>query len=399
MPPFLAVEAYDSQTLNLIFHAPCPLVFFCCSQYHYYRASFVYNEIRVFVSAYVWMTGFGNFLYFTKKQDFSIDRALSMWLRINYFPLLLVLIVGTKLDDFYIVPLHTTGFFITMATCYAAKLLEPLCKERKNAVAILLCVLVHIIFYETPLVDTLKLFSDEIHFRFQADKYSAVIGIVCGFFWANFKQALQFYNTDTVNTNQRIASACQIALGCLFIIFWYTQFGHIQDKYIYNPFHPYIFWIPVAGWLLIRNSSKYLMECHSTVLEFFGRITLETYVLQFHLLMCHHVRHIPVVIPGSDADGTWFMKLLNMLFCGVIFVTTAYWARQHTVTTQTTITDLMGLVKSYILEGKIPTAPDLDEGVKELDPEQGKPEEETVPLNPETPTEAQHRHKFASNEV
>ena len=26
-------------------------------QYHYYRAYPVYNEIRVFVSAYVWMTG------------------------------------------------------------------------------------------------------------------------------------------------------------------------------------------------------------------------------------------------------------------------------------------------------------------------------------------------------
>jgi len=39
--------------------------------YHYYRARYVYNEIRVFVSAYVWMTGFGNFLYFEKSADFS----------------------------------------------------------------------------------------------------------------------------------------------------------------------------------------------------------------------------------------------------------------------------------------------------------------------------------------
>ena len=37
--------------------------------YHYYRATYVYNEIRVFVSCYVWMSGFGNYLYFTKKND------------------------------------------------------------------------------------------------------------------------------------------------------------------------------------------------------------------------------------------------------------------------------------------------------------------------------------------
>jgi hypothetical protein len=33
---------------------------------------------------------------------------------------------------------------------------------------------------------------------------------------------------------------------------------------------------------MIRNSSKYLCELHSEALEFFGKITLETYVLQFH---------------------------------------------------------------------------------------------------------------------
>jgi 10 TM Acyl Transferase domain found in Cas1p len=43
----------------------------------------VYNEIRVFVSAYVWMTGFGNFLYFDKSQDFTLERAVSMWIRIK----------------------------------------------------------------------------------------------------------------------------------------------------------------------------------------------------------------------------------------------------------------------------------------------------------------------------
>ena len=79
--------------------------------YHYYRAYFAYNEIRVFVSAYVWMTGFGNFLYFDKKRDYSWERLLSMWLRINYFPLLLCLVVGVPLELFYIVPLHTVAFF------------------------------------------------------------------------------------------------------------------------------------------------------------------------------------------------------------------------------------------------------------------------------------------------
>merc|ERR1712150_464905 len=77
--------------------------------------------------------------------------------------------------------------------------------------------------------------------------------------------------------------------------------------------------------------------------EFFGRITLETYVLQFHVFMCNKVQHIPVVIPGSGADGTLTMKTLNMLVCGSIFVALAFWARQVTITTQESVTELVVL--------------------------------------------------------
>lgn len=34
----------------------------------------MYNAIRVFIAAYVWMTGFGNFSYYYKTSDFSIGR-------------------------------------------------------------------------------------------------------------------------------------------------------------------------------------------------------------------------------------------------------------------------------------------------------------------------------------
>ena len=106
-----------------------------------------------------------------------------------------------------------------------------------------------------------------------------------------------------------------------------------------------------------------------------------------------------MIIPGSGPDGHWFVKLLNMLLCGVIFVTTAYWARQHTVTTQMTVTELMGIVKTYLVEGKLPVLPDPDEDTKSDDPEQGKQDEETVPLSTNNPTDTPPRHKLADNEI
>jgi len=44
--------------------------------YHYFNAGEMYNAIRVFIAAYVWMTGFGNYLYYYKTNDFSGVRRV-----------------------------------------------------------------------------------------------------------------------------------------------------------------------------------------------------------------------------------------------------------------------------------------------------------------------------------
>lgn len=42
--------------------------------YHYFAAAEIYNAIRIFIAAYVWMTGFGNFSYYYVRKDFSVAR-------------------------------------------------------------------------------------------------------------------------------------------------------------------------------------------------------------------------------------------------------------------------------------------------------------------------------------
>ena len=43
--------------------------------YHYFNAREIYNAIRVFIAGYVWMTGYGNFLYYYHYKDFSLGRC------------------------------------------------------------------------------------------------------------------------------------------------------------------------------------------------------------------------------------------------------------------------------------------------------------------------------------
>ena len=273
-----------------------------------------------------------------------------MWLRINYFPMLLSFATGTPMHDYYVVPLHTAGFFMTMATCYVAFQFKSRLgweRHRANVMAIMLSLLVHVLFYEPQMCQVLNIFSKEYYVRFRMDKYSAWVGILSGFFWTNFSDYMQWAYGGG-NGDRWLPLILQRVLGLTLLGAWYHFFGYIPNaqKTHYNAIHPYIFWLPVAGWLMIRNSSKFLTEIHSAVLEFFGQITLETYVLQFHLLMCQKVQHIPIVLPGSGPSGALWLKTANMLICGVIFVSVALWARKLTITTQTSLTELVTVLRS-----------------------------------------------------
>jgi len=330
--------------------------------YHYYRVYYVYNEIRVFVSAYVWMTGFGNFLYFDRKGDYSLERIVSMVIRINYFPLALSYFLNVPLELYYVVPLHTMGFFMTMATCYLGTVIEKrlgLDYWKSRIGAILISFFVHVAFYETSAVDSLLLISKELHFRFQADKYSALQGLVCGLLMGKANEYMQWAYAGEPGM-MFWTKWTQRASGIIMIALWFGTYGKLSDKFEYNPVHPYIFVIPVLGWLMIRNSSRWLCESHSTVLEFLGRNTLETYVLQFHVFMTKNVQHIPIVIPGSGADGNMWLRTANMLLCGVVFVSLAVWARKNTVVTQESVVELLRNVREAWSGGKKPTGSEVD---------------------------------------
>jgi hypothetical protein len=52
------------------------------ARYHYFKAEDTYNAIRVMITCYVWMTGFGNFSFFYIKKDFSTIRVLQVTYRL-----------------------------------------------------------------------------------------------------------------------------------------------------------------------------------------------------------------------------------------------------------------------------------------------------------------------------
>lgn len=62
--------------------------------------------------------------------------------------------------------------------------------------------------------------------------------------------------------------------------------------------------------------------------------------------MNHSVQYIPIVIPGSGADGPTILKILNMSVCGIVFVYFAIHARNITVSTQNTVVELVTILRT-----------------------------------------------------
>eukprot|EP00494_Astrolonche_serrata_P031779 UN32048 len=82
--------------------------------YHYFDARETYNLIRIFIAAYVWMTGYGNTCFFLnpKRQDvaFGFTRLLQMFFRLNWLVFWVCTVLNQPLLLYYICPLHTFSF-------------------------------------------------------------------------------------------------------------------------------------------------------------------------------------------------------------------------------------------------------------------------------------------------
>lgn len=80
----LCLNGGKIQAVSFDAHFGCPATQVLFLLYHYYETKEAYSAIRLFIAAYVWMTGFGNFTYYYKTNDFNIGRFCQMMWRLNF---------------------------------------------------------------------------------------------------------------------------------------------------------------------------------------------------------------------------------------------------------------------------------------------------------------------------
>eukprot|EP00050_Salpingoeca_kvevrii_P011938 m.19109 g.19109 ORF g.19109 m.19109 type:complete len:798 (-) comp3720_c0_seq1:88-2481(-) len=304
--------------------------------YHYTAASqvlFIYFFVRVFVASYLFMTGYGHFVYFYKKNNYSWTRILTVVTRVNLFALFLCLTMDRAYLFYYFVPLSTFWFLVVCAVMRigAERNTEPTFLVLKLGGFLAVCGVFWMAlsgndefssaaarFFSLPGLAHLLDFNGSLHewlFRSALDRYSVGLGMAVAFAFL-WMQSNGMMNDASDSTLFPRFMSIGIVFLCAVTVVGYGVFGEsCVDKIRCNQIHPYSSLLCIMAYVLLRNMWPWCRAVHSELMARAGRISLELFLGQYHMWLAMDTKGLLVLIPG--------MPVLNAALTSLLFLMAA----------------------------------------------------------------------------
>lgn len=265
------------------------------------RSATVYVLVRLLVAAYLFQTGYGHTLFFLNKKDFSFKRVAAVLLRLNLLSCSLAYFMDTDWMYYYFSPLVSFWFLVVYATMAIGHkrynddiqiVLAKICISAVLVSGIILATPVNKwLFWVLRIVFNIQWSLSEWNYRVSLDIIIVYVGMLAG---------VAYYEMEkTVNLALRLA----LAFAGFCTAAWYFHITSQIGSGAYVTWHPYVSFIPIFAWIALRNVCAPVRNFHSKAMAWLGRCSLETYTLQFHLLLAADT-HGVLVVDGFFGDGT-----------------------------------------------------------------------------------------------
>ncbi|KAJ1529582.1 hypothetical protein ONE63_006352 [Megalurothrips usitatus] len=302
----------------------------------------VYMHMHVLISAYLFLSGYGHFCYFWQRGEAGLVRFCQILFRINFLSIVLCLAMDRPYQFYYFTPLISWwvfSIFLLLALPPRVSAMSSdgnplqflyLVMKFVGFISMITILYMSEVFFEKVFVTRpwKALFvttDDDIHewwFRWKLDRYSVSFGMMyaVGLFLAQRHQLLDDRNHSNL-MSPRLSLLAVLAAFCgLGGYLGFSILCHNREEC--NEVHPYIVFIPIVSYIALRNISGVLRTRYSTFFAWFGKISLELSVCQYHIWLAADSNGVLVLVHGYPA--------LNAIVTSFIFVCVAHEAHEIT---------------------------------------------------------------------
>jgi hypothetical protein len=150
----------------------------------------------------------------------------------------------------------------------------------------------------------------EWQFRSGLDRFVTAYGMLFAYLYPTMEET--FFKFDKMGKQGIAIKAFITAVFCVLLYVWYREIGGLTDKFEYNAYHPYTSFIPISCFIFIRNMFPTVRKYYLWGFSWIGKITLETYLLQFHLMLSNDNKQIVNFLDGYPNLNfliTWLLLL------------------------------------------------------------------------------------------
>ncbi|KAG6912037.1 hypothetical protein DXG01_000285 [Tephrocybe rancida] len=269
-------------------------------------------------TSYLFMTGYGHTTFYLRKADFGFLRIAQVMVRLNLLTLVLAYTMNTDYISYYFSPLVSMWFLIIYATMFVGSQFNDRTPFILGKIVISAGLftwfmkeqwLLEMLFTFLRRVFGIHWSAREWNFRVTLDLWIVYAGMLAAIAVIKIRD-----HRLTDHARWVLATRIAIALSALCIV-WFFVFELLQaSKFTYNLWHPYMSWIPVLSFVVLRNASVILRSASSSAFAFIGRCSLETFIIQYHLWLAGDTKGVLLVIPGTP----W--RPVNFVLSTIMFI-------------------------------------------------------------------------------